>query len=114
MSNKISTLGKVWLIFLAILAGAGVITNLMAIGNGIIYVISALACAGELFGVIYLLRGKGINYLYVYGGCYLVNGVLSLISGTNEQSASFIVGFIAGLALNISLTYLAAKNTFKN
>lgn len=113
MFKKISTLGKVWLIFLAVVSVAGVVSNLMAAGNGIIYVVSAIACAGQLFGLFYLLQGKGINYLYVYSGCYLVNGVLELIL-QSDQSVSFIIGFILGLAINIGLTYLASKDTFKD
>ena len=113
MSNKISVIGKIWLIFLIIVAGVGVVTNLMAVKDGIIFLVSALACAGELFGLIYLIQGKGINYLYVYGSCYLVNGVLVLIA-TSDFTVAYVVGFIIGLFINISLTYLACKNTFKN
>ena len=113
MSKKISTLGKVWLIFLIILSSAGVVGNLVSIKDGIVYLVSALACAGELFGAIYLIQGKGINYLYVYSGCYIVNGILSLVTGS-DQSISYIIGFILGIFINIGLTYLAAKNTFKD
>ena len=112
MSKKIPTIGKVWLIFLIILAAVGVVSNLMYVGENIIYLVSALACAGELFGVIMLLRGKGINYLYIYGGCYLVNAVLTATLGT-ENSVPYYVGFILGIALNVGLTYLATKETFK-
>ena len=113
MSKKISTLGKVWLIFLVVLSVIGVVSNLMAASKGVLYVVSAVACAGQLFGLFYLLQGKGINYLYVYSGCYLVNGVLELIL-EEDKSVSFIIGFILGLVINIGLTYLACKDTFKN
>ena len=113
MSKKISTLGKVWLIFLVVLSVIGVVSNLMAASKGVLYVVSAVACAGQLFGLFYLLQGKGINYLYVYSGCYLVNGILELIL-EEDKSVSFIIGFILGLVINIGLTYLACKDTFKN
>lgn len=113
MSNKISTIGKIWLIFLMVLAAVGIVTNLMAIGNGIIYLISALMCAGELFGLIYLMRGKGSIYLFIYGGCYLVNAVLTIITGTEDKTTSYYVGFVLGIVINVGLTYLACKNTFE-
>ena len=93
MSKKISTLGKVWLVFLAVISGVGVVSNLMAASNGVLYVVSAIACAGQLFGLFYLLQGKGINYLYVYSGCYLVNGILELIL-QSDKSVSFIFSSI--------------------
>ena len=113
MSKKISTFGKVWLIFLAVVSVAGVVSNLMAVGDGVIYIVSAIACAGQLFGLFYLLQGKGINYLYVYSGCYLLNGVLGL-TVRDDVTVSFIIGFVLGLAINIGLTYLASKDTFKD
>lgn len=113
MSKKISTLGKVWLIFLIVLSVIGVISNLMAASNGVLYIVSAIACAGQLFGLFYLLQGKGINYLYIYCGSYLVNGIVEIILET-DKSVSFIFGFVLGIALNIWLTYLASKNTFKD
>ena len=85
----------------------------MTAGKGVLYVVSAIACAGQLFGLFYLLQGKGIKYLYVYCGCYLVNGVLQLIL-QSDKSVSFIIGFILGLVINIGLTYLASKDTFKD
>ena len=112
MSNKIPTIGKIWLVFLIVISSIGIVANILEAKNGIIYVISALACVGELFGTVYLIRGKGINYFYVYVASYLVNGILSIITGT-DYSISFIIGFVFGLLINVSLTYLAAKNTFK-
>ncbi len=111
MSNKISIIGKIWLIFLMVLATLGIVTNLMATKNGIMYLISAFMCIGELYGLIYLIRGRGITYLYIYGGCYLVNTVLSLIVTTNHDFAYYI-GYVIGIILNIGLTYLACKKTF--
>ena len=102
MSKKISTIGKVWLIFLIVLSGFGVVSNLIAASSGIIYLVSAIACAGELFGLIYLIQGKGINYLYVYGGCYLVNGVLVLIANSANNTTSYIVGYVIGIAINVT------------
>ena len=113
MSKKISTLGKIWLIFLAVISVVGVVGNLMTAGKGVLYVVSAIACAGQLFGLFYLLQGKGIKYLYVYSGCYLVNGILELIL-QSDKSVSFIIGFILGILINIVLTYLASKDTFKD
>ena len=50
----------------------------------------------------------------MYGGCYLVNGVLVLIANSANNTTSYIVGYVIGIAINICLTYLAVKNTFKD
>ena len=47
MSKKISTLGKIWLIFLAVISVVGVVGNLMTAGKGVLYFVSAIACAGQ-------------------------------------------------------------------
>ncbi len=111
MSKKISTLGRVWLVFLIVLGFLGFVSNLASFQKGSVYLVSAIACAGELYAAINLLKGKGINYLYVYGGCYLINSVLSFTS-TPDTSAAYLIGFVLGVAINIALTYLSAKNTF--
>ena len=113
MSNKISTIGKVWLIFLLVLASFGTVTNLLVAGKGIVYLIFFIACAGEVYGLIYLLKGKGILYLCIYGASYIVNAILNIIVDSNNQTIPYIVGFIFGIFINIGLTYLATKETFK-
>ena len=111
MSDKISTLGKIWLILVMILSALGIITNLLAVGSGIIYLVSALMCGLELFGLIYLIKGKGITYLYLYGVGYIVNAIITLVM-TADKTTSYYVGFVIGIAINIGLTYLACKKTF--
>lgn len=112
MSKDIPTIGKVWLILMLVLAAFGFVANLLSVGSGIIYLISALACAGEAVGLFFILKGKGINFYYIYCGCYLVNGVLSYMAN-DDKSTAYLVGFVLGIAINLGLTYLAAKNTFK-
>ena len=112
MSKKIPTAGKIWLIFVAVLATVGIFANAASAGKGILYIISAIACLGELFGLVYLLKGKGITYLYVYAGSYIVNAVLTAIA-SNEVTPAWFVGFVIGVAINIGLTYLSTKETFK-
>ncbi len=113
MAKEIPILGKIWLCFVAVLAVIGVVTNAMAIPEGgTVFVISMLACAGELVAVIFLLLGKGMTYFFVYAGCYLVNAVLTLMF-TTDTSVAYYVGFVVGIAINIGLTYLSAKDTFK-
>ena len=113
MSKDIPILGKIWLIFLCVVATFGVIANAIAIPQGIVYAISALACVGEIVGIIFMLRGKGIVYFALYFGCYLVNTILAAIVGTQEQSVAQWIGTVLGVVLNFVLTYLSAKKTFK-
>lgn len=110
MSEKIPTIGKVWLIFILVIASIGVISNALAINAGYIYIISTLACIGEVVALVYMLKGKPLPYLYLYIGCYLINAIL-VVSLQNNYSAPSVVGYIIGLLLNIGLTYSSIKNT---
>lgn len=110
MSKEIPTLGKVWLIFLAVVAAIGIISNFAAVGSGIIYLVSALACVAELVGLVFMLKGKGLPYYCLYGAAYIVNAVLVGIASSNVN-ASWFIGFIIGVCLNLGLTYLSVKKT---
>lgn len=110
MSKEISTIGRVWLIIMGILATIGVVTNLIATTKGIVYLVSAAACVAELVGVVFMLKGKGLVYFCLYSVGYVVNAVLvALVS--SQVTASWFVGFVIGVCINIGLTYLAAKKT---
>lgn len=112
MSKEISTIGKIWLIILCIIATFGIISNFIYAGQDIIYFISACACIAELVGLIFMLKGKGLVYLIIYSAAYIVNAVLVAMT-TSQTNASWLVGFIFGVCLNIGLTYLAIKNSIK-
>ena len=112
MSKEIPTIGKVWLIILCVIAVIGVITNFAAAGQGIVYIISACACVAELVGLVFMLKGKGLIYYCMYSAAYIVNAVLVAIA-SSQVNASWLVGFIIGVALNLGLTYLAVKKTLK-
>lgn len=112
MSKEIPTIGKVWLIFISVIATVGVVSNLLVVKEGLIYLLSAAACAGELVGLIFMLKGRGLNYLYLYSGCYALNAIL-VATLQNNISVSWLVGFLIGIAINICLTYLSIKSTIK-
>ena len=113
MSKDIPVLGKIWLCILFVLAAAGVIANLIGVGNGIIYLISAIACAAEVYGLFFLLKGNGAKYYLIYAAGYLVNVVITTIPTVQagKASVSYCIGLVLGLCINLGLTYLSAKKT---
>ncbi|MBQ6538712.1 MAG: hypothetical protein IJL76_00340 [Bacilli bacterium] len=112
MSGKISRIGKIWLLFLLLIAILGIVTNFMTVSKGYLYAISGIACIGEAIALFYLLKGRGIKFFWLYCACYIVNVVVSLDT-TKDINTSFIIGFVIGILINIELTFLAAKRTFK-
>ena len=112
MSRKISRIGKIWLIFLLILAILGIVTNFMTVSKGYVYAISGIACIGEAISLFYLLKGRGIKFFWLYCISYILNVVVSLDT-TKNINTSFIIGFVIGIFINIDLTFLASRNTFK-
>jgi len=112
MSKEIPTAGKVWLIIICIIAALGIVGNFASAGEGIEYIISAIACVGEVVAIIFLLKGKGLPFLGLYAGCYLINSIMSLIASSDKTTA-YIIGFVFGIAINFALTYLSVKKTIK-
>ncbi len=112
MSNKISLIGKIWIIFVAVFALFGMISCLKNINEGFIYIISFLACLIEIVVLIFLLKGKGILFYSIYCGCYFLSEILSYINN-GDKTILNVIGFILGIAVNLGLTYFAAKNTFQ-
>ena len=99
MSKNIPVLGKIWLTFIGIMATIGVVSNFAATLNGIVYLISAIACLAELIGIIFMLKGEGLPYLGVYAAAYILNAVLVFITTNNSTDLYWSIGFILGIVL---------------
>ena len=119
MSEKIPTIGKVWLIAMAVIQGIGIITNVMAgfVSTPLFFITAALE-AGAVVGAVFMVLGKGLPFYILYSICYAAATIIvQFINPANDTATSTfvstMVGTVIGLGINLLLTFLAAKNTFK-
>lgn len=112
MSEKIPTLGKVWLIFLTVVQVISAVINLVAGFVNPLFFLIALLCVGAVVSLVFILQGKGKNYLISYCACYGIATVVSNFFADTVDTAK-AVGLVIGLVINFALTYLAAKNTIE-
>lgn len=119
MSEKIPTIGKVWLIAMAVIQGIGFITNIMAgfVSTPLFFITAALE-VGAVVGAVLMVVGKGLPFYILYSVCYAVATIIvQFINPANDTTTttfvSTMIGTVVGLAINLLLTFLAAKNTFK-
>ncbi len=112
MSNKIPILGKIWIIAMIVIQSLGAAAGLLAGTVSSLFFLLAVVEIVVVVCAIMLLLGKGLLPYIGYCISYSVAKIASPIIAGKETPAAFIVGTIIGLALNLAVTYLAAKNTF--
>ena len=116
MSKKIPTIGKVWIIAMIVIQFIGAISSIVAGFTNPVYIIPAILEIGAVVSLVMMLIGKGLPYFISYCACYGVGAIVSQLASWNNTAPAYVVGFIfgfiVGLAVNFSLTYLSAKNTF--
>lgn len=113
MSKDIPTIGKVWLIAMAVIQSIAIVTSVLAGFVNPLFFVAAACEALAVVSAIMLLIGKGLPFFITYCVGYGVATVVAQLAGNSEEATSFYIGLVIGLAINFCLTYLAAKNTFK-
>ena len=114
MSNKIPTIGKVWLILMLAIQGIGAVIALVAGFVSPLFFIAAALEISAVVALVFLLLGKGLPFYILYCVSYGVGSIISQIANPKQElTPAFMIGFAIGLAINFALTYLSVKNTLK-
>ena len=119
MSEKIPTIGKLWLIAMAAINGLGIITNIVSgFTSTPLFFITAALEVGVTLGLVMMVLGKGLPFYIIYTISYIPAAiVIQYINPANNPSSSTFVSImiqtVVVIVVNLVLTFLSAKNTFK-